>query len=125
MKKRDKNENLKKFSSTYQPEKNGRPKGKLNRSTLFAKWAEIETKQTNPLTNQVEGQTQDDIIILSLINKARKGDVAAIKEWLDNRFGKIKEVHEIETIDKSKELTKEELKREVEKMGFDFKLFDR
>ncbi|HNC59885.1 MAG TPA: hypothetical protein PLP33_30975, partial [Leptospiraceae bacterium] len=79
----------------------------------------------NPLTNQVEGQTQDDIIILSLINKARKGDVAAIKEWLDNRFGKIKEVHEIETIDKSKELTKEELKREVEKMGFDFKLFDR
>ncbi|HMW08387.1 MAG TPA: hypothetical protein PK079_26180 [Leptospiraceae bacterium] len=116
---------MKKFSSTYQPEKNGRPKGKLNRSTLFAKWAEIETKQTNPLTNQVEGLTQDDIIILSLINKARKGDVAAIKEWLDNRFGKIKEVHEIETIDKSKELTKEELKREVEKMGFDFKLFDR
>ncbi|MCK6381871.1 MAG: DUF5681 domain-containing protein [Leptospiraceae bacterium] len=81
---------------------NGRPKGKLNRSTLFNRWAEIVTKTKNPLTEQIEGLTQDDLVILSLLNKARKGDVLAIREWLDSRFGKIKEFIEVEQIDKNK-----------------------
>lgn len=125
MKKRDKNENLKKFSSSYQPKKNGRPIGSLNRKTLFERW-NIKSNITNPLTNKVEGLTQDDIVILSLLNKARQGDVNAIKEWLDNRFGKLTESIELETIDKTRELSKEELKKELDKMGINVnKLFDK
>lgn len=125
MKKRDKNENLKKFSSSYQPKKNGRPRGSLNRKTLFERW-NIKSNITNPLTNKVDGLTQDDIVILSLLNKARQGDVNAIKEWLDNRFGKLTESIELETIDKTRELSKEELKKELDKMGINVnKLFDK
>jgi hypothetical protein len=65
-------------------------------------------------------------VILSLLNKARQGDVNAIKEWLDNRFGKLTESIELETIDKTRELSKEELKKELDKMGINVnKLFDK
>ena len=102
----------------------GRPKGVLNRKTLFEKW-NIATNAKNPLTEQMEQLTQDDIVILSLLNKARKGDVNAIRDWLDGRFGKQKDIVEIETIDKTKELTKEELQKEIDKLGLSGKIFDK
>lgn len=73
----------------------GRPKGSLNRKTLFDRWNFV-VKKKNPLTNKIEGLSQDDLVILSLLDKAKKGDVNAIKEWLDSRFGKVKDIVEIE-----------------------------
>ena len=68
---------------------NGRPKGVRNRATIVREWLEASEKYKNPLTGQVEQLSQADIITLALINKARKGDVAAFKELMDSCFGKI------------------------------------
>jgi hypothetical protein len=46
-------ENLKKFSSEYQPEKNGRPKGRKNRSTIARRWLEVNQELKNPLTSEI------------------------------------------------------------------------
>lgn len=81
------------FSSTNQPENVGRPKGSIGykkRQELFDKWAVMESDVINPFTGIKERLTQDDIMVLNLIKEARNGrnNVAAIKEYLDNRFGK-------------------------------------
>jgi hypothetical protein len=80
-------ENLKKFSAEYQPEKNGRPKGAKNRSTIAKYWLEVNQKLKNPLTNQEETMSQEDLMTLALIKKAREGDVAAYKALMDSGYG--------------------------------------
>lgn len=87
-------ENLTPFSSHYQPEKNGRPKGSRNRSTIVREWLEVTQKLKNPITGENEELSQADMITLALISKARKGDVAAFKELMDSGFGKNVEVIE-------------------------------
>jgi hypothetical protein len=82
-----KEDNLKKFSSEYQPEKNGRPKGAKNRSTIAKYWLEVNQKLKNPLTNQEETMSQEDLMTLALIKKAREGDVAAYKALMDSGYG--------------------------------------
>ena len=80
-------ENLKPF-----PQGNklgGRKKGSLNRQTLFNRWAKTKQEMQNPFTGKTEKLTQDDIAVLSLLKEVRSGNVKAIQEWLDNRFGKI------------------------------------
>ena len=79
--------NLKKFSSDYQPEKNGRNKGAKNRSTIAKYWLEVNQKLKNPLTNQEETMSQEDLMTLALIKKAREGDVAAYKALMDSGYG--------------------------------------
>jgi hypothetical protein len=80
-------DNLKKFTSEYQPEKNGRPKGSKNRSTIAKYWLEVNQKLKNPLTNQEETMSQEDLMTLALIKKAREGDVAAYKALMDSGYG--------------------------------------
>jgi len=73
------------------PNPNGRPLGLLNRQTLFDKWAFVQQDTQNPFTGKIESLSQDDIAVLSLLKEVRAGNVKAIQEWLDNRFGKLKE----------------------------------
>lgn len=84
-----KEDNLKKFSSEYQPEKNGRPKGSRNRSTIIREWLQVEQKFKNPITGKEEILEQQDIMTLALIKKAREGDVSAYRELMDGCYGKI------------------------------------
>jgi hypothetical protein len=82
-----KEDNLKKFSSEYQPEKNGRPKGARNRSTIARQWLEVNQNLKNPLTGENETMSQEDLMTLALIKKARDGDVAAYKALMDSGYG--------------------------------------
>ena len=82
-----KEDNLKKFSSEYQPEKNGRPKGAKNRSTIARQWLEVNQSLKNPLTGEQETMSQEDLMTLALIKKAREGDVAAYKALMDSGYG--------------------------------------
>lgn len=72
--------------------RNGRPLGSRNRSTIVREWLSVQQKVKNPLTGTVETLDQSDMMVLALISKARKGDVAAFKELMDSSFGKIKDV---------------------------------
>ena len=80
-------DNLKKFTSEYQPKNNGRPKGSKNRSTIARKWLEVNQALKNPLTGENETMSQEDLMTLALIKKAREGDVTAYKALMDSGYG--------------------------------------
>ena len=80
-------ENLKKFSAEYQPEKNGRPKGSRNRSTIARLWLETTQKAKNPITGVEEILTQEDLGTLAMVKKMRDGDVSAYKALMDSGYG--------------------------------------
>ena len=80
-------DNLKKFTSEYQPKNNGRPKGSKNRSTIARKWLEVNQSLKNPLTGNNETMSQEDLMTLALIKKAREGDVSAYKALMDSGYG--------------------------------------
>ncbi len=56
--------------------KNGRPKGAKNRSTILKKWLELPCELTNPLTGEATAGTIEDRIALALISKALREDVS-------------------------------------------------
>ena len=66
---------------------NGRPKGALNRSTIARKWLEVNQSLKNPLTGENETMSQEDLMTLALIKKAREGDVSAYKALMDSGYG--------------------------------------
>ena len=80
-------ENLKKFSAEYQPEKNGRPKGSRNRSTIARLWLETTQKAKNPITGIEETLSQEDLGTLAMVKKMRDGDVSAYKALMDSGYG--------------------------------------
>jgi len=65
----------------------GRPKGSRNRSTIARHWLEVNQKMKNPLTGLEEEMTQEDLMTLALIKKARDGDVSAYKALMDSGYG--------------------------------------
>jgi hypothetical protein len=65
----------------------GRPKGAKNRSTIARYWLEVNQKLKNPLTGTDETMSQEDLMTLALIKKAREGDVAAYKALMDSGYG--------------------------------------
>ena len=69
------------------PNPNGRPKGSKNRSTIARKWLEVMQDAKNPITGDLEKLSQEDLITLAMIHKARKGDVQAYKQLMDSGFG--------------------------------------
>ena len=69
--------------------KDGRPVGSKNRSTILKRWLEVKSTFKNPETKEEVIGTVEDKIALALITKAMKGDVAAIKEIQDTLFGRI------------------------------------
>jgi hypothetical protein len=76
---------------------NGRPKGAKNRSTTARKWLNINIKAVNPLNLEEEQMSQEDLMTLALIKKARQGDVAAYKALLDSGYGQPKEQIDVST----------------------------
>jgi hypothetical protein len=64
----------KKFTQGQSGNPAGRPKGARNRSTIARRWLEVIEKHVNPISGEKEELTQEDIITLAQINKARKGD---------------------------------------------------
>ncbi|MDQ3903167.1 MAG: hypothetical protein M3247_05975, partial [Thermoproteota archaeon] len=72
-------------------------KGVPNRSTVLKRWLEVRRVidgDRNPTGKPIKGTVEDEII-LALINKALQGDVAAIREILDTRYGKTKEQQDV------------------------------
>ena len=86
--------NLKKFSSDYQPKKNGRTKGSLNRSTIAKKWLEV-LSQEELEDGEVKWLSNEEAITLALIRKARNGDVNAYKALMDSAYGTAKDTVDI------------------------------
>jgi len=66
---------------------NGRPKGSKNRSTIARRWLEVNQSLKNPLTGEQETMSQEDLMTLALIKKAREGDVSAYKALMDSGYG--------------------------------------
>jgi hypothetical protein len=66
---------------------NGRPKGRKNRSTIARQWLEVNQSLKNPLTGEQETMSQEDLMTLALIKKARDGDVTAYKALMDSGYG--------------------------------------
>lgn len=90
-----KEDNLKMFSSSYQPKKNGRPKGTLNRATIAKRWLNTLENVKNPMNGEMQFLTQEDIMTLSLVRKARNGDVQAYKALMDSAYGAPKDTIDV------------------------------
>lgn len=68
---------------------NGRPKGALSSKTILNKFLSLVEKGVkNPVTGEFEDMTVAEVMTLSIIAKARKGDLNAYKEVLDRLEGK-------------------------------------
>mgnify|MGYP003642538876 FL=1 len=80
-------ENLKSWSPGESGNPKGRPKGSKNRSTIAKRWLDSNQKFKNPITGEEESLSQEDIISLALIKKARNGDVNAYKALMDSGYG--------------------------------------
>lgn len=80
-------ENLKSWQKGESGNPAGRPKGAKNRSTIARKWLEVNQSLKNPLTGENETMSQEDLMTLALIKKAREGDVSAYKALMDSGYG--------------------------------------
>ena len=78
---------LKPFDKGESGNPNGRPKGSKNRSTIARQWLEVNQSLKNPLTGEQETMSQEDLMTLALIKKAREGDVTAYKALMDSGYG--------------------------------------
>ena len=78
---------LKPFEEGKSGNPNGRPKGSKNRSTIARQWLEVNQSLKNPLTGEQETMSQEDLMTLALIKKAREGDVSAYKALMDSGYG--------------------------------------
>jgi hypothetical protein len=88
----------------------GRPKGSRNRSTIAKHWLEVNQSLKNPLTGVEETMSQEDLMTLALIKKAREGDVNAYKALMDSGYGS-----PIQQIDQTLEQTINEIKINIVK----------
>ena len=83
----DKLDNLNPFKKGESGNPAGRPKGSKNRSTIARQWLEVNQSLKNPLTGEQETMSQEDLMTLALIKKAREGDVSAYKALMDSGYG--------------------------------------
>ena len=74
---------------------NGRPKGVPNRSKIILDILSLKQKAVNPITNEEEDLNQWQLIVLSMLKKAKAGGVREA-EWLsENGYGKLRESIEV------------------------------
>jgi hypothetical protein len=66
----------------------GKPKGIPHSRTRLRRLLELSQDLKNPVTGEVEGFTVMEQIDMKLIQKARNGDLGAMKELLDRLEGK-------------------------------------
>lgn len=95
------NENLEKRKSFEKGDprinRDGRPLGVRNRSTIVKEWLEVKKRAKNPLSEQEEDLEVQDMLVLAMIGKALKGDVNAFKELMDSGYGKLLNQHDLTT----------------------------
>jgi len=106
----DRLDNLKPFEAGESGNPAGRPKGSRNRSTIAKHWLEVNQSLKNPLTGIEETMSQEDLMTLALIKKAREGDVNAYKALMDSGYGS-----PIQQIDQTLEQTINEIKINIVK----------
>ena len=80
-------ENLIPYQKGQSGNPKGRPKGSKNRSTVAKRWLQVEQDLKNPLTSEIETMSQEDLMTLALIKKAREGDTQAYQKLLDSAYG--------------------------------------
>ena len=80
-------ENLIRYKKGQSGNPKGRPKGSKNRSCVAKKWLSVEQDLKNPLTSETETMSQEDLMTLALIKKARDGDSTAYQKLLDSAYG--------------------------------------
>lgn len=89
----------------------GRPKGSKNRSTIARHWLEINQKLKNPITGDSETMSQEDLMTLALIKKAREGDVTAYKALMDSGYGApIQQIEQQQTSVDLSDMTTDEIR---------------
>jgi len=102
---------LKPFEKGESGNPNGRPKGSKNRSTIARHWLQVNQNLKNPLTGQEETMSQEDLMTLALIKKAREGDVNAYKALMDSGYGApVQQIEQTNTDIDLSGLTTDELK---------------
>jgi hypothetical protein len=91
---------------------NGRPKGAKNRSTIAKYWLEVNQNLKNPLTGESQTMSQEDLMTLALIKKARDGDVSAYKALMDSGYGApVQQIEQTQTNVDLSDLTTDEIKQ--------------
>ena len=80
-------ENLIPYEKGQSGNPKGRPKGSKNRSTVAKRWLQVEQDLKNPLTSEIETMSQEELMTLALIKKAREGDTQAYQKLLDSAYG--------------------------------------
>jgi len=80
-------ENLKMFQKGESGNPKGRPVGSKNRSSIAKRWLSVEQNLKNPLTSELEDMSQEDLMTLALIKKAREGDTQAYQKLMDSAYG--------------------------------------
>ena len=80
-------ENLIHYKKGQSGNPKGRPKGSKNRSSTARKWLALQQDKKNPITDIEETLSQEDLMTLALIKKARDGDVQAYQKLLDSAYG--------------------------------------
>jgi len=68
---------------------NGRPVGSKNTKTILERFLNLEMKQKNPFTQEIEQMTVLELMNLKQIANALEGDLAAFKEIIDRHEGKV------------------------------------
>ena len=68
---------------------NGRPIGSKNTKTILERFLNLEMKQKNPFTQEIEQMTVLELMNLKQIANALEGDLAAFREIIDRHEGKI------------------------------------
>ena len=80
--------NLVKWEKGQSGNPEGYPKGQKNRSTIVREWLETKEWAHNHISGDFETLTQEEIITLAMIEKARNGNVQAYKCIMDSAYGK-------------------------------------
>ena len=88
-------DNLNTFKKGVSGNPSGRPKGSLNRKTVAREYLAFLQEEVNPLTGIKELLSNEDMITLALIHKAKKGDVNAYKGLMDSAYGAVKQSLEL------------------------------
>ena len=89
----------------------GRPLGSKNRSTIARYWLDINQSLLNPLTGAEEIMSQEDVMTLALIKKAREGNVNAYKALMDSGYGApLQQIEQTNTDIDLSDLTTDELR---------------
>ena len=73
----------------------GRKKGSLNRKAIARIYLSYLQEEVNPLTGIKELLSNEDMITLALIHKAKQWDVSAYKALMDSAYGGVKQNVEV------------------------------